>query len=1299
MDNQKLQPILMKESILKTANAGELKQSPQDVLQRYQTYALTHIPLGETSKQLANLRRVITTNKKCAIGTIVGPYGYGKTSTAVHLWHELRAKKILAIPPFQWINLQQVVNAVYYWIVFEFSQGPKNFIPLLDELYERYKNQGFERLGNQLEEDTKQDWFERGLLNLELRPEEVVRFFSETCDLCQQAGYDGLAIFTDELQVTLAEYKPSRDQFFNDLFQIVKDTLDKPGNWALLLSMDDSTEGTISRLRADLTQRMQSSALYFRVRDVYNRREYPKELWSAFEKQFGFDGSAVILPETLESIGQIAAREDLGSGPRMVTKALTLAIKHYETKHKPYTPLNLVDDFLAGQLLFDQRGKFGTAVKKALDTKDVQASEMNQQVIKLLAAFPYGCSEGTLAHFKLLDDFKKFPPLSRKELIYGLAEGQTLRALLEDERPPEQIEQRLIREFVARFSPSKKYAEMAADGFLWQLLLSDTFKGNGWKQGKKSGHQTIPHVELLVGSFFDKTYPQREVALAVSAIPQSQTPSWKKLINESEIEFHFELNYELPATEPSQLFVAPNRPEIAVFQFNLQATMPEMAHQILPDLLFEYYQTNQLTPLLCLALLRYIFKNSGDVPADKSRLENIARPLRQYVLTVLLGERLIIQQTEFISSMVGHERIKELFKAQCQALFPNYKTLITSSSWQENLQQYNYVIERVIKEEGVSVVRGLRSWETTKSKAADAFRIPRLSLTRLDTLLNELKDFIIKEDYSGQPDSPIRLKFQVHPLETQWLDKLDDSSQRDSLNGMNMPALDGTELLRQTRYQGYKNEEMGQVLKLMQSRQFITYNYNTRLLLRAVDAIDDLKVIVQKEFEGFRAFVIQLEKNVPEFDSSRFSLSNLESRLGEAKTREELEERQKEIRRYTFNIQKFARERNENHQKNCNEEIDKLDGYIQQGIPEWLKKQYIPSPLQAILEQQRLQYIGVYEKTLQEVRQLVRDSRVMLQELPNSPIEKLIALQKKFPELRKNSTRLQTRLTTYNDSNEDFNAWHRVIQRAQGFESDAKKISEKYSTSDWDNRVEAFWQNQQTQMKNANPLTIIGLHNEFQRQLTAVDKELASWLENQRENFERQCSNYAKSFSQFESSIRLQIRFNQQEPEESYNALWETVFQELKGYLAKLENGLNQILQKVRYIIQVQKTNLVNAEEETQNALKGIKQLQQRLTDDLLRDLHRIEQEILQPMKIYREQLGNLDGVVQQTLQKQPPSTQEKQLLEFLQSKFGKGEADLYSLIMSLLDHEEQSVELSELMDNLRGLFQKNQIGLRIRVL
>ena len=409
MDTAKLNPILNKESILKTADAGELAQAPQDVLSRYEGYALTHVALGDITKQLNNLERVVAVNKTCAVGTIVGPYGYGKTSTAVHLWSELRGKSILSVPPFRWMNLPELMDAVYHWIRFEFSLGAKAFIEPLDSLYESFRQRHREEMAERLGEDNVRDLLDRGLLYLDTRPKDVVGFYGDACELCKKAGYRGLAVFTDELQVTIAGYKPSRDQFYNDLFLIVDDVLGLAGHWAIIISMDDDTEAMIARARQDMVQRMQRSALYFRVRSVYNRREFPAELWSEFEKRFSFDGSEVVLPETLESIGEVAARSDLGAGPRMVTFALSLAVQHFERSSTPYTPIDFVNDFLAGQVLFDQRGKFATFVRKALDNRDVKASEINQQVIKMLSAFPMGCPESMLRRFDLWDAFQAFP--------------------------------------------------------------------------------------------------------------------------------------------------------------------------------------------------------------------------------------------------------------------------------------------------------------------------------------------------------------------------------------------------------------------------------------------------------------------------------------------------------------------------------------------------------------------------------------------------------------------------------------------------------------------------------------------------------------------------------------------------------------------------------------------------------------------------------------------------------------------------------------------------------------------------
>jgi len=1300
MDVSKLQPILNKESTLKTANARELEQAPQDVLQRYQTYALTHVPLGETSKQLANLRRVITKNKTCAIGTIVGPYGYGKTSTAVHLWNELRQRQILTVPPFLWVNLQQLVDAVYHWTSFEFERGPAAYLEPLEDLYEQYAKAGLERLGHELDPETARDWFERGLLNLELRPQDVVTFFSKVAELAQAAGYQGLAVFTDELQATVAEYKPSRDQFFNDLFQLVKDTLGRPGDWAMINSMDDDTEGIISRLRADLLQRMQHSALYFRVEEVYNRRQYPAELWQAFAERFGFEGSEVILPETLESIGQIASRKDLGAGPRMVTNALSLAVGHYEQSRTPYAPLRFVNDFLDGLVRFDQRGKFPAAVKKALENVQVSASDDFQDVVKLLAAYPAGCPEEMLSRFNLVDSFRAFPPLARKELVVRRAEGHTLRYLLEEERPPEQIEQRLTQEFVARYAPGPKYAQMAATGFLEQVLLEETFS-RGWKVGKLVDRQRGDikyQLQLLTGTF-DHRYPERKLALSVAAMPQSPAPDWEKLEPEVEIEMRFEFNYGLSPAEPSQLLVAPDRPDVAVFQFNLNAVDQEGAQKILPDVLFDYYSADQMTPQLALALVHYMFAHSGDLPDDVHRVRTVAAPLRQFALMLLLGEDLNVNRDEFASGMVGYERVKDLFRVQCQFLYPRYQTLMTGRRWQQELQQYNYALERVINDEGVAVARGRRPWETTKQNAADALTIPNRSLTRLETLLDSLEDLIEKEEYSGRKaSSPIRLRFQLHPLEEQWLEELETSGETAYYEGMQAPAVYAIELIRKARAQGYTLEELQEVMGLMRSRQFVTLDQRQNMLIRRIDNMEEIKSQVQSDLDRLAEAVDRLEDAVPEFDRRRISLRELRERLETAGIREEADLLKRDIRRHWATVKSFAASRTADRREKYLQEVGTLRNLVQSGVPLWLSRPFASGPLHDLLEQQRQNYAGAFETTLHEIRQLALEGSTTLQNLPETPIESLVILQRALPELCRASKRQQTRLQSYTDIREDMDTWRRLIEQMTVFTERAQQITEKYGSDRWEQAASTLWQQACDEMM-ANPLNLPTLHRDVGQQLADLQQKLEKWLQNRREDYEQQRQRYEDALQQAGVETLLRIPFNQQHPAESYDALVETVQQYLSRYLDDLRHRLNVTLQKMRYATLVQRVDLAGAEKQANETICEVDQLRRRLSPELLRDMARAETQVLHPFQKIFEEEKTVTAQVQRALQKRSPDEAEAELLDLLQAIGATSEVDLYSLIMHQIDQGEDEIDLAKMMQQLQGLFQKNQIGLRIRVL
>lgn len=1298
MDIRKLAPILNKESILKTANARELGDNPEDVLERYRTYALTHIALGDTTKQLKDLERVIIDNKLCAVGAIVGPYGYGKTSTAIHLWNELREQKILAIPPFLWVNLSELMEAVYHWLRFEFSLGPKTFIEPLEDLYDRYRQSYKDEIFQKIDPEYAQSLLDKGTLVLDIRPDDVVKFFAEASELCEKAGYKGLVIFTDELQQTLAQYKPSRDEFFAHIFQIVKDIQGMEGHWALVISMDNDTEGMISRLRSDILARMQRSALYFRVKEMYNRREYPSELWLAFQQRFEFNGDEVISPYTLDSIGQIAARDDLGAGPRMVTQAFALAIKSYEKTEQPYTPIQFVDDFIIGQVVFDQQGKFPSSVRKALENNQVRSSETNKEVVKLLAAFPMGCSEDALTAFGYTEGFSVFPAVARRELIMPMSGGYTLRSLAEDNVVSENIVQRLTTEFASRFSPGKSYAIRAVDGFLSQIILSQVF--SSWKGDKvrevEVGGIKYQAVKLLGSP--DNNYPDRTVAVMVAALPQSAAPIWKKAFPEVDIELRFELNYGVASTEPCRLVVSPERPDVAIFQLNMLATNFIEAGKIIPKVFFDYYNLDRWNPLLTLSLIDFLFKNRGNIIDDQQQVNSSILQLRQYTLLVLLGDHLETTSENFASRMVGLDRIKDLLRKQCQQLYPKYRTLITNPKWKDNIQQYRHALQRLISQNELSVARGRRSFVATKEEVADTFAIPGRRLTNIEPLLENLKDLIIKEEFSGRSaSSEVSLRFRLHPLEEDWLSQLDNSQEKVRRNGIEVSALPAELFLRYGKQVGYTDPEITELLYLLRDRKYVDLEQRNNLLVRTVDAVDDLRDAVQAQMKTLEENVRTLAEALPDFDNSSYPLGKLRAQLEEAKERDQIEMVKVDIRQHTSRLNSFIENRMPKLKDRLLEEREKLHRLVREGLPIWLKAAFEAGPLQDLLEKQRRDLASAYQGLLEEIRVLHENSLNAARNTYNFTIEELITTYDAFQDLAKQSHKLTTRLNSYQDRQDDFEAWRHVSRASVEVNAEALNAYQVYSYPQFKDGLEQLWVAVRKRFEE-QPLSFLSSYRTVGKDIEKFRQLISQWVESRRADFDEQCLTYQQMLAKAYIRAELKIPFDRERPAESRDVLISQVQNYLASYITQLEAKLRASLQIIRYAIQVQKLEIASVEQQASKTLEKTVQLKKGVSKEVIEDVQKFNTNILKPLIDLTEEEKRLKIEVQQATQKKPAQGTEISLMRSIQQSNTGQEIDLRELIIRLLDKQEEAVNLSGLMHDLESLFQKNLVDIRIRL-
>jgi hypothetical protein len=154
-------------------------------------------------------------------GYLSADYGYGKTATLVYLWHECQQHKIVAVPPFKFKELGDLMVATYGWIK---ACVQPEFIPQVEALYGKYGLQSQQEQAAEIARKHKLSEakalkivqeFKTDLTNTD----NVLNFWQESVPILRKAGFAGLAIFADESQEFLRTEEGSsvRIQILSDL--------------------------------------------------------------------------------------------------------------------------------------------------------------------------------------------------------------------------------------------------------------------------------------------------------------------------------------------------------------------------------------------------------------------------------------------------------------------------------------------------------------------------------------------------------------------------------------------------------------------------------------------------------------------------------------------------------------------------------------------------------------------------------------------------------------------------------------------------------------------------------------------------------------------------------------------------------------------------------------------------------------------------------------------------------------------------------------------------------------------------
>lgn len=848
MGFEDLNVLLNKECIIGTYTAGELLVDPGLVERVYETYARTHIALGDTATYVSTMKQYLTgTFKKAFIGSVVGEFGHGKTSFLVHVWHECSAQKILCIPPFKMDRIARCMQTVSEWVAYALREEHADLSEQALALGREYKDANLEETARKYAQDKDQDYdtvlgilremVETGRLTLDFehRPGDFLDFLNRMTVIVQQAGWKGLLVLVDEPQHAASLPGMSVGIVLNLIFDWADGMLHREGNYGIFLAMPENFYAKAVTQFAAVVARLQQCSCLVRLKELYGQ-SFARDLWERYSKEFrlGKDAVRVVPDYTLEAIGQVGSSErtDLSYGPRTVVSAFKQMVYHFTQTNQPYQPSDFVVDCLNKAIFV--MPEYTTRVQQALDA--VEAHQVSRDTLLTLAAFPNGLTDDNAATLGILEDVAILA--QAREYAYHKGKISGLDALRRSGTTTEkdELKERLV-DIADTFSPSPATFRNVRTAFIESILprLFIDRKGRGllgWSSPKADDWRPLGG-STVVGEYegsFEQTvqvFPRRTVLVTVGDQADNADGKYKKAIDIkdtksfADIIIQFCLRWDpesVEAPQPVLLDVGENTTEhrraarIALFldltgsdgDDNPAAVYPETA---------ELFQTAFGT-LYAIAII------------EKEPLQRDAAaawfPLKEqairWLVQRILGSSELRTQAEQLS---GHQMpgdaialLGSLARSILLAEYQDYHTLIRQVEWEKRLDDYINALKNV--DVPMPCKRGRECWTVPSGTAASTFRTNALSLNDYFIGFEELVEIRPSSTKPKYAD----IQFHVHPHEKHIMEMVSSvsSGQRRQIQGKLCSWVRYADVKRALIFAGYCELEILKLIEIGRSR-------------------------------------------------------------------------------------------------------------------------------------------------------------------------------------------------------------------------------------------------------------------------------------------------------------------------------------------------------------------------------------------------------------------------------------------------------------------------------------------------
>ncbi len=755
----RLRAIAEKPPIVPTFRACALRDTATDACHTYSWHASTFVEqpaLTALCRSFVDAVCRAKTPKAC----LIAPFGYGKTASAIGIWHACVQSGLLVVPPISCGSFPELADAIYGWLEYTLPESAQ----ILAEAYDTFLVNSAESLARYDERvfgipfehamSAIRDKLERGYLDFDDVSINLLSFFEQATAVAHRSGYGGLVVIIDEFQQLLGN---ANKGILVALRQLIWGLRVRKLSFGLVLTMDPDTERALSDRAGDILHRIKDDGFYLDIRHIYDRT-FPARLWQQYVDALSlspFERQAIDRP-ALEALGQLCERDDLSNGPRTVINVLQRAAELRMHEQSPaYTPIHLIDDLVSGAIRFDgDRGVVPAIVAEFLNVPYFQRSAERTAALKLVAAFPRGCPEQIAEKYGLGHAWHELRDDLRGEIVTETEEGLALIEFQRVGRPAHRLNV-LLRRYWMQMTDQQLFTEDAArvfrDSVLPLLFPNKVHDLNGW-----SG---VADVELTADNTYagivegtsSTAFPLRRIAVSVRSATLDHEPVEPS--GDTDVRLVFVLDVRPEAI--SSIAISSDLSTV-VCTLALGRTAEQEFHESI-GWIAHYLSPHPISPAVVLNLLRYLERERLDsLPErDRVRIEDTVSRLREWLLAELFPLTLF-ESTGIAVVSTGSSALREFFFQLFTRRWPNYQALARAPHWAALLRDYRHALSQVAPAERIGQA------PVTRSKIEIAALFEQKRHAGFDSYARQHGDLLRLENWQGN-DATIR--FVPHPME------------------------------------------------------------------------------------------------------------------------------------------------------------------------------------------------------------------------------------------------------------------------------------------------------------------------------------------------------------------------------------------------------------------------------------------------------------------------------------------------------------------------------------------------------